>query len=111
MHISFLYYIGACMYMYRFVWVEVVAAGLYTYRSVSGRVIVCVSDAAEADRSYNRDRMQGPPMRPCMLTAAGQEKEQLLMSFQYKELTQQLHPHLRIHLRYFRLSCLFQLYF
>lgn len=37
---------------------------------------------AVADRSSNTDRMQAVPMRPCMLTAAGQDDEQLLIGFQ-----------------------------
>lgn len=51
---------------------------------------------AEADRSCNSDRMQATPTRPCMLTAAGREKEQLLMSFQYKEPTLSLAFYLSI---------------
>lgn len=52
-----------------------------------GFVTACVFGAV-ADRSCTSDSMQALPMRPCMLTAAGQEKEQLLMGFQNKELTQ-----------------------
>lgn len=48
---------------------------------VSVRVCVSVC-AAAADRSSNTDKTQTVPMRPCMLTAAGQEEEQLLMGFQ-----------------------------